>query len=75
MDTPWSEHCVANYTITTTAPVLYDRTNGYFEGSGQGNANAALGKSKERWSDCPLVTLALVLDASGYPSRLGRFAP
>jgi len=48
---------------------LYDLTNTYFEGSGQGNANAALGKSKEKRSDCPLVTLALVLDASGFPKR------
>jgi hypothetical protein len=48
---------------------LYDLTNTYFEGSGQGNANAALGKSKEKRSDCPLVTLALVLDGSGFPKR------
>ncbi len=48
---------------------LYDLTNTYFEGSAQGNANAALGKSKEKRSDCPLVTLALVLDGSGFPKR------
>lgn len=48
---------------------LYDLTNTYFEGTGQGNANAALGKSKEKRSDCPLVTLALVLDGSGFPKR------
>ena len=39
---------------------LYDLTNTYFEGAGRGNANAALGRSKEKRSDCPLVTLALV---------------
>jgi transposase len=48
---------------------LYDLTNTYFEGNGRGNANAALGHSKEKRSDCPLVTLALVLDSSGFPRR------
>jgi transposase len=53
---------------------LYDLTNTYFEGSGVGNDNAALGKSKEKRSDCPLVTLALVLDASGFIKRSEVFA-
>jgi transposase len=53
---------------------LYDLTNTYFEGNAQGNANAALGKSKEKRSDCPLVTLALVLDGSGFPKRSEVFA-
>jgi transposase len=53
---------------------LYDLTNTYFEGTGCGNANAALGKSKEKRSDCPLVTLALVLDGSGFPKRSEVFA-
>jgi transposase len=48
---------------------LYDLTNTYFEGNARANANAALGNSKEKRSDCPLVTLALVLDASGFPKR------
>ncbi len=48
---------------------LYDLTNTYFEGRGRANANAALGKSKEKRSDCPLVTLALVLDGSGFPKK------
>ena len=46
---------------------LYDLTNTFFEGTGSGNANAKLGHSKEKRSDCPLVTLALVLDGSGFP--------
>ncbi len=46
---------------------LYDLTNTYFEGQGKANAHAALGHSKEKRSDCPLVTLALVLDSSGFP--------
>jgi hypothetical protein len=53
---------------------LYDLTNTYFEGTGGGNANAALGRSKEKRSDCPLVTLALVLDGSGFPKRSEVFA-
>jgi len=48
---------------------LYDLTNTFCEGTAKVNANAALGKSKEKRSDCPLVTLALVLDASGFPKR------
>jgi len=53
---------------------LYDLTNTYFEGSGKFNDLAALGKSKEKRSDCPLVTLGLVLDASGFPKRSRVFA-
>ncbi len=53
---------------------LYDLTNTYFEGSARANANAALGRSKEKRSDCPLVTLALVLDSSGFPRRSEVFA-
>jgi hypothetical protein len=53
---------------------LYDLTNTYFEGTLQGDANAQLGKSKEKGSDCPLETLALVLDASGFAKRSEIFA-
>ena len=48
---------------------LYDLTNTYFEGQCQNNALAAHGHSKEKRSDCPLVTLGLVLDSSGFPRR------
>ena len=48
---------------------LYDLTNTYFEGQSKGNAFAAHGHSKEKRSDCPLVTLGLVLDSSGFPRR------
>jgi len=48
---------------------LYDLTNTYFEGSAFGIDKANNGKSKEKRSDCPLITLALVLDASGFPKR------
>ncbi len=48
---------------------LYDLTNTYFEGNCQGNSLAAYGRSKEKRTDCPLVTLALVLDSSGFPKK------
>lgn len=53
---------------------LYDLTNTYFEGEAKGNAEARRGRSKEKRSDCPLVTLGLVLDGSGFP-RLSRMFP
>lgn len=53
---------------------LYDLTNTYFEGTARCNAKAARGHSKEKRTDCPLVTLALVLDASGFPKRSEVFA-
>lgn len=46
---------------------LYDLTNTYFEGCCRGNHLAKRGKSKEKRSDCPLVTLALLVDAQGFP--------
>jgi hypothetical protein len=46
---------------------LFDLTNTYFEGSANGNSLAKFGKSKERRSDCKLATLALVVDAAGFP--------
>lgn len=48
---------------------LYDLTNTYFEAQSKANAFAANGHSKEKRSDCPLVTLGLVLDSSGFPRR------
>ncbi len=47
--------------------VLYDLTNTYFEGQCNQNPNAQFGRSKEKRSDCPLVTLGLVLDGDGFP--------
>ena len=48
---------------------LYDLTNTYFEGQATSNADAARGHSKEKRSDSPLVTLAIILDGSGFPKR------
>jgi len=52
---------------------LYDLTNTYFEGEASGNAKAKQGHSKEKRSDCPLVTLGLVLDGSGFVRRSRMF--
>ena len=53
---------------------LYDLTNTYFEGVAAGVSKARRGHSKECRSDCPLVTLALVLDGSGFVRRSQVFA-
>ena len=53
---------------------LYDLTNTYFEGIAAGVSKAKRGHSKECRSDCPLVTLAMVLDGSGFPRRSRVFA-
>jgi transposase len=50
-----------------TTLFLYDLTNTYFEGSCTNNSLAKRGKSKEKRSDCPLVTMALVVDERGFP--------
>lgn len=46
---------------------LYDLTNTYFEGSALKNDLAHHGKCKSKRMDCPLVTLALVVDSFGFP--------
>jgi len=46
---------------------LYDLTNTYFEGQCNSNNKAAFGRSKEKRRDCPLVTLGMILDSSGFP--------
>ena len=53
---------------------LYDLTNTYFEGQASGNDKAKHGRSKEKRSDCPLLTLGLVLDGSGFVRRSQTFA-
>jgi len=49
--------------------ILYDLTNTFFEGSGAYNPKARFGKSKEKRSDCPLLTLGLVLDITRVPQE------
>ena len=62
---------------------LYDLTNPYprlphagagFEGEASGQPNARRGHSKDKRTDCPLLTLGLVLDASGFVRRSQVFA-
>ena len=56
-----------------TTVTLYDLTNTYFEGTAAANPKANNGRSKEKRSDCPLVTLGLVLDGSGFVRRSETF--
>ena len=53
---------------------LYDLTNTYFEGEARQQPNARRGHSKDKRTDCPLLTLGLVLDASGFVRRSQVFA-
>jgi transposase len=46
---------------------LFDLTNFYFEGEAAGNILAQYGNSKDKRRDCPLVSLALVVDRHGFP--------
>ncbi len=58
----------------TQTITLYDLTNTYFEGSLARSSKAQRGRSKESRSDCPLVTLAMALDVSGFARRTQVFA-
>ena len=60
------------FTLEETV-TLYDLTNTYLEGQAQSNAKASHGRSKEKRTDCPLVTLGLVLDGSGFVRRSQTF--
>jgi len=51
----------------TDSIYLYDLTNTYFESSKPNSHLCFFGKSKEKRYDCPLVTLALVVDQHGFP--------
>jgi len=46
---------------------LFDLTNFHFEGQCLSNSLAHRGKSKQKRSDCPLVSLGLVVDSKGFP--------
>ena len=49
--------------------VFYDLTNTYFESPKRTSNIAKYYKSKEKRNDCPLVTLALVVDELGFPKK------
>ena len=48
---------------------LYDLTNTYLEGMATGIDKASFGRSKEKRTDCRLLTLGLVIDDQGFPKR------
>ena len=48
---------------------LYDLTNTYMEGQAKSNPKATHGVSKEKRSDCPLVTMGLVMNEHGFLNR------
>lgn len=54
--------------------VLYDLTNTYLEGQAKANRKAQFGVSKEKRSDCRLITLGLVLNQQGFLKR-SKFLP
>jgi hypothetical protein len=66
--------CIQDLFGLPVTVTLYDLTNTYFEGTAAGNPKAARGRSKEKRADCPLVTLGLVLDGSGFVRRSKMFA-
>ena len=53
---------------------FHDVTNTFFEGEAARQPKAQRGHSKDKRTDCPLLTLALVLDASGFVRRSKVFA-
>ena len=53
---------------------LYDLTNTFYEGEAADQPNARRGHSKEKRSDCKLLTLGLVLDGGGFVRRSRVFA-
>ena len=54
--------------------IFYDLTNTYFEGSAKQNPKANFGRSKEKRTDCPLVTMGLTLSTEGFPKKSEFFA-
>lgn len=53
---------------------LFDLTNTYFEGQAAANDKAKRGRSKEKRTDCKLLTLALVIDEHGF-AKYSRLYP
>ena len=49
--------------------ILYDLTNTHLTGRGYRSEKAKRGRSKQRRHDCPLLTLALVVDEEGFPKK------
>ncbi|MBF0423372.1 MAG: IS1634 family transposase [Magnetococcales bacterium] len=64
-------HDLFGFSCTVT---LYDLTNTFLEGATKDNPKAQRGHSKEKKSDCPLLTMGLMLDGSGFVRRSRYFA-
>jgi len=60
------EQSIHGYKNTIT---LYDLTNTYMEGQSRANPKAAYGVSKEKRTDCPLITLGLAINEHGFIHR------
>jgi hypothetical protein len=54
--------------------ILYDLTNTHFEGSAKTNSKAKRGRAKNKRTDCPLLTLGMVIDELGFP-KASRILP
>ena len=54
--------------------ILYDLTNTYFEGTGGECDELQHGRSKEKRTDCPLMTIGLVVDEWGF-AKHSEFFP
>ena len=54
--------------------ILYDLTNTFFEGQALSNPKAKFGRSKDKRSDCRLLTLGLIIDGRGFPKVSRVFA-
>ena len=53
------------FTLSETL-CFFDLTNTHFEGQVLGNPKAKFGRSKQKRSDCRLLTLALIIDELGF---------
>jgi Transposase DDE domain len=82
-DVLWKRHAAIEHSLFAktcdlfnldTTITLYDLTNTYFEGEVPNNRKAHRARSKEKRSDCPLVTLGLVVDGSGFVRSSQTFA-
>ena len=73
IETHLFDHAMDLFTLTPTV-TLYDLSNTYFEGEADQQPKARRGHSKDKRTDCPLLTLGLVLDGSGFVRRSQVFA-
>jgi transposase len=53
--------------------ILYDLTNTYFEGKNY-SSKISHGRSKEKRSDCKIITLGLVIDENGFAKKSEFFS-